>query len=381
MHNRIDLLRPDAPALAQRGPHPVGVTTLTAPVSDTRQLTLEVWYPAAEGTVAGSSYATLLRDGVTPTVLHGSACREAFVATGFSAPLIVISHGYPGNRFLLSHLAESLARQGFVVAAPDHAGSTYEDQQAFGVTLLNRPLDQRAVIDAMEALTGPLGDLVACRRVGLIGYSMGGYGAMIFGGAGLAETALQHPRAPEGGSLARHLAGSKTHAALRDPRLCAIMPIGPWGNGQAMWDADGLAQMDTPLFMMAGTVDDVSDYAAMRRLFTGCASDRYLLSFINAGHNAAAPIPAPLESWAHSDLLGWAPFQHYADPVWDTLRMNNIAQHYAAAFMGMHLRGDDTAGMLDGADWPGFAPGSAAGLRLEHLPAGPAPDKPKRKTT
>ena len=210
---------------------------------------------------------------------------------------------------------------------------------------------------------------------------MGGYGAMIFGGAGLAETALQHPRAPEGGSLARHLAGSKTHAALRDPRLCAIMPIGPWGNGQAMWDAGGLAQMDTPLFMMAGTVDDVSDYAAMRRLFTGCASDRYLLSFINAGHNAAAPIPAPLESWAHSDLLGWAPFQHYADPVWDTLRMNNIAQHYAAAFMGMHLRGDDTAGMLDGADWPGFAPGSAAGLRLEHLPAGPAPDKPKRKTT
>ena len=148
-----------------------------------------------------------------------------------------------------------------------------------------------------------------------------------------------------------------------------------------MWDADGLAQMDTPLFMMAGTVDDVSDYAAMRRLFTGCASDRYLLSFINAGHNAAAPIPAPLESWAHSDLLGWAPFQHYADPVWDTLRMNNIAQHYAAAFMGMHLRGDDTAEMLDGADWPGFASGTAAGLRLEHLPAGPAPDKPKRKTT
>jgi len=33
---------------------------------------------------------------------------------------VIISHGYPGNRFLLSHLAENLASKGFVVAAPDH---------------------------------------------------------------------------------------------------------------------------------------------------------------------------------------------------------------------------------------------------------------------
>jgi predicted dienelactone hydrolase len=366
--NRIDLIRPDAPALALRGPHPVGVSTTAFEVGPGRSLTTEIWYPAVADTAPGTVYHTLIRDGETPTVLHGSACRDAQPMRG-TAPLIVISHGYPGNRFLMSHLAESLAAKGYVVAVPDHAGSTYEDQQDFAVTLLHRPTDQRGVIDGMAGLGGALGALVDCSSVGLIGYSMGGYGALIFGGAGLAEGALTHPRAVGEPAIARHLAGSDTHAALRDPRLKAIMPIGPWGNGQGMWDADALAGMDTPMFMLAGTCDDVSNYAAMRGIFEGAASDRYLLSFANAGHNAAAPIPAPMESWGMSQKLGWSPFEHYGDAVWDTVRMNNIAQHFAAAFMGLHLRGEDTGRYLDGDTFEGFAPGSTAGLTLEHLPA------------
>jgi predicted dienelactone hydrolase len=368
MHNRIDLIRPDAPSLATRGPHPIGVTTHEIDIYAGRTLTTEIWYPAHVDTSPGTVYHTVLRDGVTPTMLHGSASRNARPARG-TAPLIVISHGYPGNRFLLSHLAESLAAQGYVVAAADHLGSTYEDQQAFDVTLVNRPLDQRGVIDGMATLGGDLGSLVDCENIGLIGYSMGGYGALVFGGAGLAKTAMNHPRAGESGALAQHLARSDSHAGLRDPRLKAIIPIGPWGNAEGMWDASGLAQMDTPMLMMAGTSDDVSNYASMREVFEGAASDRYLLSFENAGHNAAAPIPAPTESWAMSDVLGWAPFDHYADAVWDTLRMNNIAQHFAAAFMGLHLRGEDRAVYLDGSTWQGFAPDTALGLTLEHLPA------------
>jgi len=40
-----------------------------------------------------------------------------------------------------------------------------------------------------------------------------------------------------------------------------------------------------------------------------------------------------------------------------------------AAFMGLHLRGEDTGRYLDGDTFEGFAPGSTAGLTLEHLPA------------
>ncbi len=368
MQNRIDLIRPDAPELAARGSHLVGVTTHEFEISAGRSLTTEIWYPAHPETLPGTIYHTLIRDGVTPTTLHGFASRDAKPAQG-SAPLVVISHGYPGNRFLLSHLAESLAAKGYVVAAPDHAGSTYDDQQAFGVTLLNRPLDQRGIIDAVAMLGGDLGALVECSNVGLIGYSMGGYGALVFGGAGLSAAALNHPRIGNDTALAMHLAGSDSHAALRDPRLKAIIPIGPWGNAQGIWDAAGLAQMDTPMLMMAGTTDDISNYAAMRGVFEGASGERYLLSFQNAGHNAAAPYPAPTESWAMSDALGWPPFEHYADAVWDTLRMNNIAQHFAAAFMGLHLRGEAFSSYLDGMTWQGFAPGTNVGLTLEHKPA------------
>ena len=74
-------------------------------------------------------------------------------------------------------------------------------------------------------------------------------------------------------------------------------------------------------------------------------------------------------------------------PVWDTVRMNNIAQHFATAFLGRYLR-DDTAmtpyltlvekaadgkwsaeanGTLkaDHSYWAGFPRRSAAGLRWE----------------
>ena len=53
-----------------------------------------------------------------------------------------MSHGYPGNRYLLSHLCENLASKGFVVVSIDHKESTYDDQQRFASTLYNRPLDQ-----------------------------------------------------------------------------------------------------------------------------------------------------------------------------------------------------------------------------------------------
>ena len=97
---------------------------------------------------------------------------------------------------------------------------------------------------------------------------------------------------------------------------------------------------------------------------------RHLLTFHGASHNAAAPIPAPAESWAASPALDFIPFEHYADPVWDTVRMNNIAQHFASAFLSLHLKGDETTQRyLDGI-FTGFAPASARALTFETLTKG-----------
>jgi predicted dienelactone hydrolase len=406
--NRIDLIRPDAPELAAFGAYPIGVQTLqfvnpgqidilntTADAEPTydRPLTVEVWYPAAPGTTPGGTYQANLRDGRTEVTLHGRAARDATPASGAQFPLVVISHGYPGNRFLMSHLGENLASKGYVTVSIDHTDSMYSDQGAFGSTLLNRPIDQKFVIDQMAALDGPLGDITDADTAAVIGYSMGGYGAMIFGGAGVTQASTEYEWGTPNGLLQRHLAGSDTLADLVDDRVKAIIAIGPWGKNAGFWDADGLAGFQKPLLMMSGGVDDVSVYAAMRQIFeetTG--TTRHLLTFEAANHNAAAPMPAPMESWAPVDNLDFIPFEHYADAVWDTNRMNNIAQHFATAYLDLHLKGDaEKAGYFDltprAADgvvalddagqqtaehtyWRGFAPRTAQGLTFETLTQG-----------
>ena len=406
--NRIDRIRPDAPELATFGPHPIGVQTLefvnpdqndilntndTAQPLYDRTLTVEVWYPAAAGTGTGGSYQALLRDGKTEVTLQGRAVRDAAPANGESFPLVVISHGYPGNRYLMSHLGENLATKGYVTVSIDHRDSTYSDQAAFGSTLLNRPIDQRFVIDQMEALEGPLGAIINTDQAGVIGYSMGGYGALIFAGAGVTEASTQYSWGTPAGLLARHQAGSDSHAALNDPRVKAVVAIGPWGMNTGFWDETGLAGINKPLMMMAGSADDVSVYPAMRKIFEGATNTtRHLLTFEEANHNAAAPMPAPIESWAPVENLDFVPFEHYADAVWDTNRMNNIAQHFTTAFMDQHLKGEaeksaylelvplaaegvisrDDAGkeLPDHSYWKGFAPRTALGLRFETLMTG-----------
>ncbi len=406
--NRIDRIRPDAPALAAFGGYAVGVRTLefvnpgqpdiaaatadAVPTAD-RAITVEVWYPAADDTLPGTTYSTVLRDGLTATTLTGRAARDAAPFPGETFPFVILSHGYPGNRFLLSHLGENLASKGYVVASIDHPDSTYSDLGAFGSTLVNRPLDQRFVLDSFAALDSDIGAIADTDRTGVVGYSMGGYGALIFGGAGVAEAATEAAYAPPQDLLDRNVAGTESHAALVDPRVKAVVAFGPWGRNTGFWDAEGMAALDKPLLLLAGGVDDVSVYGAIRMIFEeATGTTRHLLTFLNANHNAGAPIPAPAESWQRVETLDFVPFEHYADPVWDSVRMNNIGQHFVTAFLDLHLKQDEAkAGFLDlipnGAEgvialdaegktteghsyWTGFPARTAFGLTFETLREG-----------
>ncbi|ETX30073.1 alpha/beta hydrolase family protein [Roseivivax isoporae] len=366
--NAIDLVRPDAPELAAHGQYVVGVRTLTftdedridvvnttaegTPPVAPREITVEAFYPAAEGTEPGGTYDAILRDGMTSVTLTGMAARDAAPAEG-SFPLVVISHGYPGNRFLMAHMGENLASKGYVAVSVDHPDSTYSDLGAFASTLVNRPVDQAFVVESMAALDDDLGAITDAERTGVVGYSMGGYGALIFGGAGVTEAAVTRTEperfVPPQRLLARNQAGSAEHAALVDPRVKALVAIGPWGRNTDFWDAEGLATLEKPLLLVAGGADDVSEYDSIREIFEETSgTNRHLLTFEGANHNAAAPMPAPAEAWEVSDALGRAPFDHYADAVWDNVRMNNILQHFATVFLDLHLKGDETrAGYLD----------------------------------
>jgi predicted dienelactone hydrolase len=413
--NRIDVVTPAAPELAEYGPHDVGVRTIDVAdknrpdvlatkegeptVRADRRLTLEVWYPAvlSGSQRPGGVYRTLTRDPSLTVVISGRAVRDAAAKRGSSFPLVIISHGYPGNRYLLSHLGENLASKGFVVVSIDHTDSTYDRQLAFASTLYNRSLDQLFVLREVDRLgeagSGTfLAGALDASRTGLIGYSMGGYGAINSIGGGYTDASVTAQNAPPNRLLAERAASNPAYRASLDPRIRAAIAIAPWGMQTGYWDAEGLRGIRTPVLFVAGSADEVAGYEkGTRALYLGAVNaDRYLLTFVNAGHNAAAPYPAPAEVMTNPAAPRSSPFTHYADPVWDTTRMNNILQHFATAFLGVHLKGEgEKQAFLDvvpsGKDavysvdrdgkptpthtyWKGFKRGTTIGLLLEHMP-------------
>ena len=420
--NRIDTITPAAPELAAYGPLDIGVRTIQVTdknrpdilnikeggpiVRYDRTLTLEVWYPAAlaAGQTPGGDYRVVTRDPSVMATLHGKAVRDARLRLGSGEagsgpsapyPLVIISHGYPGNRFLMSHIGENLASKGFVTVSIDHKDSTYDDQKAFGSTLYNRPFDQLFVLNEIDRLSKPgsgsfLAGLVDAARAGIIGYSMGGYGVVNVIGGGYSAASATSNGAPPNKMLAARGAANPEYQKARDPRIKAAIAIGPWGMQGGFWDAEGLTGIRTPVMFVAGSNDETSGYEkGTRAIYQGAVNaDRYLLTFINANHNAAAPIPAPAETYAYSESQRGYPFSHYADAVWDTARMNNIFDHFATAYFGLYLKGEaDKQSYLDlvpnGKDavyavdrdgkptaahtyWKGFKRATAVGLILEH---------------
>jgi predicted dienelactone hydrolase len=394
--NRIDVVTPLAPELASYGQHTIGVRTIQ--VTDRnridilntkeggpaarydRSLTLEIWYPAklAADQKPEGDYHVVTRDPAVTAILHGKAVRDATPETpGPAFPLVIISHGYPGNRFLMSHLAENLASKGFVVASIDHKDSTYDDQKAFASTLYNRSFDQLFVLNEMARLgragSGSfLSGLVDTNRTGLVGYSMGGYGLVNTIGGGYSKASETFAGAPPNHLLADRGASNPEYRRSMDSRIKAAIAIAPWGMQNGFWDAEGLKGITTPVLFVAGSVDNVAEYEKGTKAIyqQAVSADRYLLTYVNANHNAGAPIPAPAETYVYSETLKSYPFTHYADAVWDTTRMNNILDHFATAYFDLYLKGEQDKLAYFGTDWKGFKPRTSFGLMLEHQPPG-----------
>jgi predicted dienelactone hydrolase len=410
-------MRPDAPELAARGEYGVGVRTMTMTHADQvdilnatngsepplydRTLTVEIWYPAVipEGETPIVTYEETLgraddpKDPLVPFSFSGRALRDAEVDNGDAPyPLIVVSHGFPGSRFMMTYLTENLASKGYVVVAIDHTESTFSDTAGFASTLLNRPLDIRFVIDQMAEMGAEdsdsfLAGLLDAENTGLVGYSMGGYGSLNVAGGAYGSAylpTLSQFGLPAVDLLAVNVAGNEAYEP--DERVKAVYTFAPWGMNFGLWDKASLATLDVPVFFVAGDQDDVAGYEiGPRRLFELASnSDRYLLTFEGARHNVA-PNPAPAEATSYGQYM------RYADSVWSSERMNNINQHFATAFFDKYLKGEDTNAYLDVIEvaatgvysvaedgsfnpehtyWMGFQPRSAVGLRLEHRAPG-----------
>lgn len=396
-----DLL-PDAPELATRGKYSIGVQTLKLVNNNqldvlhskngrdslyNRLLTVEIWYPAIIPSdkqqlveydqVLGSSNDP--KRPLIPFKFMGRALRNAQAdRTDGPYPLLIVSHGYLGSRYLLTYLTENLASKGYIVVAIDHTESTFSDAASFASTLLNRSLDDLFVLNEMALLGNKnsksfLSGLVNANNTALIGYSMGGYGALNAAGAGYSAQAVKFFGQMTGGSkaLEKRMSGNAAFSASLDPRIKAVVAFAPWGMERGVWDAEGLKGLTVPTFFVAGSQDDISGYEkGIKAIYDGAINaDRYLLTYINARHNVA-PNPPPAESMTPGIPLD--EYLRYAEPAWNERRINNINQHFVTAFLGAQLKGLDYKKYLEvkensnEATWFGFKPRTSVGLELRH---------------
>lgn len=152
-----------------------GFRQTTLNVGGARPLHVSLWYPTA---ASGSTESI----GENRAFYGINAQRDAAPTTGTHA-LVVLSHGYGGNWRNLNWLADQLAQQGYIVAAPDHPGTTTMDRNpATAAQLWERPRDLTRVIDLL--LDNPaLAGRVDSRRIAAIGHSLGGWTVMALAGA------------------------------------------------------------------------------------------------------------------------------------------------------------------------------------------------------
>ena len=397
---------PDAPELSARGTYAVGVRTLNFinkgqadvlnskngidPIYD-RPLKVEVWYPAqlAKGAIETVLYNEVMgtaNDSLRPLIpitIKGRASRDAApLTTNGPFQLLVVAHGYVGSRYLMTYLTENLASKGYVVVSIDHTDSTFKDASPFSSTLVNRAKDISFVMNQIADLGTSknknfLTGLVDSENIGIIGYSMGGYGVLNVAGAGYSDGLVGFFSSMTGGSKAIvDLAMSNPAFPKVDPRIKAVVAFAPWGMERGIWDAEGLKGLKVPTFFVAGNQDDISGYEkGIKAIFTGAVNaDRYLLTYKNARHNVA-PNPPPVEALAPG--LHIDEYYRYAEPSWDERKINNVNQHFLTAFLGIHLKQKDYSKFLElqensnEKDWTGFKPRSSTGMELLH--AKPAP--------
>ena len=139
-----------------------------------------VWYPAA----AGSKEAPIIVGPPDAPLFNvGSAAADAAIARG-RFPTLLLSHGNGGTARIMGWFGIAMARAGYVVIAVDHPGNNGMDEMTVaGSTLIwERAEDLKAALNAVLA-DRTLAPHVDTARLGLAGFSAGGFAALAGAGA------------------------------------------------------------------------------------------------------------------------------------------------------------------------------------------------------
>jgi predicted dienelactone hydrolase len=159
-------------------------TEATAALRDAQHrdtLRITVWYPAAP--TAQEQELTIGPPG-RPLFWVGEAAPDAGFADDRRRPVILFSHGFGGTARMMGWFGTVLAQQGYLVIAVDHPGNNGLDPMTVaGATMFwARAGDLKAALERVKA-DPELGRRLDLSRVGVAGFSAGGFTSLVAAGA------------------------------------------------------------------------------------------------------------------------------------------------------------------------------------------------------
>lgn len=272
---------------------------------------------------------------------------DLYWSSNSQGPLVVLSHGFGGDRKFLAYLARHLASYGLTVAALDHPGSnitwllsqgTAPSPSLFkgGVLLyaeefVERPKDVSFLLDELAKLnqqSGPLAGKLKTNQVSVIGHSLGGYTALALAGGKLDLDGLrticreQNPLglSPAGWFQCGAITLPERQFDLRDQRVAQVTAINPIVGD--LFGKQGLSQVKVPSLIVSGTKDAITP-ALTNQLqpFAQLPQPKYLITAIGGTHlSVSDSIYLSRESTFANERMG-----QEAEPLRKLLRGTSLA--------------------------------------------------------
>jgi predicted dienelactone hydrolase len=192
-------------------------------------------------------------------------------------PLVVISHGNGGSHLLYRSISMHLARNGYIVALPEHYGNNRNNNALENTdeNLIIRPKHISLTIDELLS-ENCLGKSIDAHKIAVIGHSMGGYTALALAGG--------IPRTRTGQVI----------AVTADARVRAIVLLAP-GTG---WFMHSLGQVYIPILMLTAEHDGITPDWNAEIVLNGVPdpSKVHFRKVTNAGHfSFLSPFPAAMK--------------------------------------------------------------------------------------
>ena len=229
---------------AMAAPYQAGVARLAVKDGGGETSSSIIWYPSDAPEVPWQAGPFRI-----------AASQDAPVAPG-RFPVILLSHGRQGGPLSHRAMAAHLAREGFIVIAPTHVGDAAGQPPAASPiqAMVNRPHQATAALDA-ALRDNRFSPHAHPDRIGMIGYSAGGYTALVLAGAkadlALAAAYCKAEATNDPGScgfaldtLTQASPEPKTWQFPAGPRVKALVLLDPLA---AMFDAPGLAAINLPV--------------------------------------------------------------------------------------------------------------------------------------